>query len=77
MNKVTRFPISGIRRFKNQLGRNVAPCHVSMRWLRFPAESRVVGADDFMTVDVMAGEGREARKLCQPDRHPQRLARGA
>jgi hypothetical protein len=66
MSKVTCFPASSMQRLRNRLGKTSAPCVVSERWLRFQPESKQVGADDFMTVDVMSGSlGARSAKLCQ------------
>jgi hypothetical protein len=67
MSNVTRFPTSGLQRRKNRLGRHSVVCVVSGRWLQFGPVSRVVGGDDFVTIDVMTGWPGQTQvsKLCQ------------
>jgi hypothetical protein len=63
---ITRFPTSGFQRWKNRLGKRVAPCIVTQRWLQFPETSAALEDGHYMFVDVMtAGDNDTPRKICQ------------
>ena len=65
-DKVSRFPVSGVQRRRNRLGKRGVHCLVSDRWLQFPENSTELSDGTYMFVDVMttSSDGEITRKLC-------------
>jgi hypothetical protein len=65
-DKVTKLPISGFQRWKNQFGKLGVPCVVSGRWLQFPETSLGRSIDgEYILLEVMTeGSNDKPRKLC-------------
>ena len=64
--KIHRLPGMGKRRRRIDLGKRIARCHVSSRWLQFPEHARQLDEGALMLVNVMtnAGDGKP-RKICE------------
>jgi hypothetical protein len=61
-DKVTHFPTTGERRWRNRLGRRAVPCLVTCRWLQFPEKSDTVADAHYMFVDAMTSPDGESEK---------------
>lgn len=66
-DKIIKFPTTGWLRHKNRLGRQVIPCFVSGRYLRFRDIADTGTNGHAVSVDVMSesDDERPDRKLCE------------